>query len=409
MSLPLLSAISPRRDRPSSSGDQSSSRLAQRTREAVVRRVVGPRAGTWGRGGSGHDHGYESDDDSAWDAGDPASHPRILRPSSSPRRGTQADRKKTADLIPALRQVVADDTAGDPITGLRWTHKTTQKLAQELSRRGFQVSHTTVARLLRLDDYSLRTNRKRLARTHEPERDRQFRLIERRRRWYLSRDLPVLSVDTKKKELVGNFKNPGTCWRKDTRDVLDHDFPSDAVGRAIPFGIYDQGWNTGFVVVGTSHETAEFATEALRTWWLKTGFWRYPNARKWLIEADCGGANGNRLWAWKVGLQRLANEFHVAITVSHYPPGASKWNRIEHRMFNLISKNWAGEPLVSYETVLNHIRTTTSSTGFYCQAVLDCREYVTKQTVTAEQKSDVLLKPYKILPQWNYTVFPNRK
>ena len=340
---------------------------------------------------------------------------RSSEPSPNPptefvaRAGDASGSKKKPDLIPALRQVVADDTAGDPITGLRWTHKTTQKLAQELSRRGFQVSHTTVARLLRLDDYSLRTNRKRLARTHEPERARQFRLIERRRRWYLSRDLPVLSVDTKKKELVGNFKNPGTCWRKDTRDVLDHDFPSDAVGRAIPFGIYDQGWNTGFVVVRTSHETAEFATEALRTWWLKTGFWRYPNARKWLIEADCGGANGNRLWAWKVGLQRLANEFHVAITVSHYPPGASKWNRIEHRMFNLISKNWAGEPLVSYETVLNHIRTTTSSTGFYCQAVLDCREYVTKQTVTAEQKSDVLLKPYKILPQWNYTVFPNRK
>ncbi len=282
-------------------------------------------------------------------------------------------------------------------------------MAEELSRRGFQVSHTTVARLLRLDDYSLRTNRKRLARTHEPERDRQFRLIERRRRWYLSRNLPVLSVDTKKKELVGNFKNTGTCWRKDAQDVLDHDFPSDAVGRAIPFGIYDQGWNTGFVVVGTSHETSEFAIEALRTWWLNTGFWRYPNARKWLIEADCGGANGNRLWAWKVGLQRLANEFHVTITVSHYPPGASKWNRIEHRMFNLISKNWVGEPLVSYETVLNHICTTTSSTGFHCQAVLDHREYATKQKTTAEQKSDVLLKPYKILPHWNYTVCPNPK
>jgi hypothetical protein len=312
-------------------------------------------------------------------------------------------------LIPALREAVADETAGDPITGLRWTHKTTRKLAEELSRHGFQVSHTTVARLLRWDAYSLRTNRKRLARTHEPERDRQFRLIERRRRWYLSRNLPVLSVDTKKKELVGNFKNPGTCWRKEARDVSDHDYPSDADGRAIPFGIYDQGWNAGFVVVGTSHETAEFATEALRTWWLKVGFWRYPNARQWLIEADCGGGNGNRLWAWKVGLQRLADEFRVAITVSHYPPGASKWNRIEHRMFNLISKNWAGQPLVSYETILNHIRTTTSSTGFYCHAVLDHREYATKQKVTIDEKSAVSLQPYKIMPQWNYTVFPRRK
>ena len=182
------------------------------------------------------------------------------------------------------------------------------------------------------------------------------------------------------------------------QDVLDHDFPSDAVGRAIPFGIYDQGWNTGFVVVGTSHETSEFAIEALRTWWLNTGFWRYPNARKWLIEADCGGANGNRLWAWKVGLQRLANEFHVTITVSHYPPGASKWNRIEHRMFNLISKNWVGEPLVSYETVLNHICTTTSSTGFHCQAVLDHREYATKQKTTAVQVSMSCRNPTRYCP-----------
>jgi Rhodopirellula transposase DDE domain len=289
---------------------------------------------------------------------------------------------------------------------LRWTHKTTRTLAQQLNSLGFPVSHTTVARLLRRDDYSLRTNRKRLARTHEPERDRQFRLIERRRRWFLSRDLPVLSVDAKKKELVGNFKNAGTCWRKGPRDVLDHDFPSAAIGRAIPFGIYDEGWDTGFVVVGTSHETSEFAIEALRTWWLKTGFWRYPTTQRWLIEADCGGANGNRLWAWKVGLQRLADEFRVAITVSHYPPGASKWNRIEHRLFNLISGNWAGEPLVSYETVLNHIRTTTLPSGFPCQAVLDDRDYATKKKVTPDEKVAVRLRPYKILPQWNYTILP---
>jgi hypothetical protein len=312
-------------------------------------------------------------------------------------------------VIQALQEAVGDDTAGDPITGLRWTHKTTRKLAEQLSRSGFRVSHATVARLLRLDGYSLRTNRKRLARTHEPDRDRQFRLIERRRRWYLSRGLPVLSVDTKKKELVGNFKNRGTCWRKDARDVLDHDFPSQAIGRAIPLGIYDQGRNAGFVVVGTSHETAEFVIQALRTWWLKTGFWGYPKARQWLIEADCGGANGNRLWAWKVGLQRLANEFRVAITVSHYPPGASKGNRIEHRMFSLISGNWEGEPLVSYETILNHIRTTTSSTGFSCRAVLDSRNYETKQKATTAEKAAILLKPYKTLPQWNYTILPRCK
>jgi hypothetical protein len=312
-------------------------------------------------------------------------------------------------LIPALRAAVADDTAGDPITGLRWTHKALRKLARQLNRMGFLISRTTVARLLRAEGYSLRTNRKRLARTHEPERDRQFRLIERRRRWFLSRDLPVLSVDAKKKELVGEFKNPGAAWRREPRAVLDHDFPSWAVGRAIPFGIYDEGRGDGFVVVGTSHETSEFAVEALRTWWKEVGAGRYPQARRWLIEADCGGANGDRKWAWKVGLQRLADEFGVAITVSHYPPGASKWNRIEHRLFNLISANWAGEPLVSYETILKHIRTTVSASGLPCRAVLDGRDYPLKKKVTAEQKAAVRLKPYKILPRWNYTILPRPK
>jgi Rhodopirellula transposase DDE domain/HTH-like domain len=292
---------------------------------------------------------------------------------------------------------------------LRWTHKSTRKLAAELQRQGFPVSHATIARLLRQSGYSLRTNRKRLARTHEPDRDRQFRLIERRRRWFLSRGLPVLSVDAKKKEWVGNFKNPGRCWRREGRAVLDHDFASDALGRAIPYGIYDQGRNTGFVVVGTSHETAEFAVEALRTWWLENGRWCYPKAKRWLIEADCGGANGNRLWRWKVGLQRLADEFGVAITVSHYPPGASKWNRVEHRMFNLISQNWQGEPLVSYETVVNFIKTTTSATGFRCRATLDAKTYRTELKVSKEEKAAVRLTPYKILPAWNYTVHPRSK
>jgi Rhodopirellula transposase DDE domain len=292
---------------------------------------------------------------------------------------------------------------------LHWTHKTTRTLAERLQRQGFRVSHTTVARLLRQAGYSLRTNRKRLARTREPDRDRQFRLIERRRRWFLGRGLPVISADTKKKELVGNFKNPGACWRREARAVLDHDFPSDATGRAVPYGVYDQARNTGFVVAGTSAETADFAVQAIRTWWLENGRWCYPRARRWLIEADCGGANGNRSWAWKVGLQRLADEIRVAITVSHYPPGASKWNRIEHRMFNLISRNWQGEPLVSYEAVLNFVRATTSATGFRCRAALDTTTYRTKLKVPQEAKAAVQLKPYKRLPHWNYTILPRRK
>ncbi len=311
-------------------------------------------------------------------------------------------------MIAALREVVRDATAGDPISGLHWTHKTTRKLAEQLQRQGFRVSHSTIARLLRQCGYSLRTNRKHLARTHDPQRDRQFRLIARKRRWFSSQNLPVISVDTKKKEWVGNFKNSGTCWRQQSRSVLDHDFASDAVGRAIPYGIYDEGRNTGFVVVGTSHETAAFAIAALRTWWLENGRWCYPQAKHWLIEADGGGANGSRSWAWKVGLQRLADEFGVTISVLHYPPGASKWNRIEHRMFSLISRNWQGEPLVSYEAVLNFIRTTTSATGFRCRAELDTTAYATKAPVSEAEKAQVRLKRHKVLPKWNYTIRPRR-
>jgi Rhodopirellula transposase DDE domain len=311
--------------------------------------------------------------------------------------------------VTALHEAVQDATAGDPISGLRWTHKTTRNLAAELRRQGFSISHTTVGRLLRQSRYSLRTNRKRLARTYEPERDQQFRLMERQRQRFLHCGWPVISVDTKKKELVGNFKNAGRCWRKQAVAVLDHDFPSAAAGRAIPYGIYDQGQNAGYVVVGTSAETAAFAIEALQTWWLETGRWCYPRTPRLLIEADCGGANGNRCWAWKVGLQRLADEFRMAITLAHFPPGASKWNRIEHRMFNLISANWAGQPLVSYETILNFIRTTTSETGFRCRAALDATVYNTKVKVSAEDKASIRMRAHKKVPQWNYTIYPKRK
>ena len=308
-----------------------------------------------------------------------------------------------------MREAVRDATAGDPISGLRWTHKSTRAVAQELRCQGWVVSHASVARLLRQDGYSLRTNRKRLARQHEAERDDQFRHLQRQRRRWLRQGLPVISVDTKKKELIGRFKNPGRCWRRQPLDVLDHDFPSAAQGRAVPYGIYDQGRNTGFVLVGTSGETAAFAVEALRTWWLDNGRWCYPQARRWLIEADCGGANGNRLWAWKAGLQELADAFGVTITVAHYPPGASKWNRIEHRMFNLISLNWSGQPLESYDTVLNYIRTTTSSTGFRCRAELDQRHYPRSVRVSAEQKAAISLTRHRLLPQWNYTIHPHRE
>jgi len=311
--------------------------------------------------------------------------------------------------VNALHEVVRDATAGDPVSGLRWTHKTTRNIAGALQRQGFAVSHTTVARLLRQSGYSLRTNRKTRARVHDPDRDRQFRFIARQRQYFLRRGWPVLSVDTKKKELVGDFKNTGTCWRAEPLEVLDHDFPSDAVGRAIPYGLYDQGADQGYLVVGTSRETPAFGAAAVRRWWLACGRRRYPGATRLLIEADCGGANGNRSWGWKAGLQRLADEFGLTITVAHYPPGASKWNRIEHRLFNRISANWAGQPLVSYETVLNFIRTTKTASGWCCEAELDTTEYPAKQAISEEQKRRIRIKRHRTLPKWNYTIYPRRK
>jgi len=292
---------------------------------------------------------------------------------------------------------------------LRWTHKSTRKLAAALRAQGIQISANTVGRLLKARGYSLRTNRKRLARVQDPERDRQFRYIARQRRRFQKHGNPAISIDTKKKELVGLFKNPGRTWRKEPIDVLDHDFPSLAEGRAIPFGIYNQLWRTGFVVVGTSNETAEFAGAALSCWWEDQGRWRCPKARRWFIEADGGGANSSRTWAWKWVLQQLADRWGVSITVAHYPPGASKWNPIEHRLFSRISANWEGEPLKDYETIVGFISNTTSSTGLRCRAVLDTTHYPTRVKITEEQKRSIRIKRSKVLPQWNYTIYPRRK
>lgn len=291
--------------------------------------------------------------------------------------------------------------------GLRWTHKTTRNLASALKRQGVDISYVTVGRLLHEMKYSLRTNRKRLAKTNDPDRDQQFRLLARRRNRFERERWPIISIDCKKKELLGNFKNPGRTWRRDARDVLDHDFPSWADGRAIPFGIYDIADNQGFAVVGISRETSAFVINAIRSWWIAVGKRKYVGATRLTIECDCGGGNGPRLWAWKVGLQRLADEFGLTITVGHFPPGASKWNLIEHRMFSLISANWAGESLTSYTVILNYIRATRSTTGFRCRATLDKRSYPKKTQVTDEQKASVQMSPHQVLPKWNYTIQPH--
>ena len=303
--------------------------------------------------------------------------------------------------------MLADATAGDPVSGMKWTHRSLRSLGKGLRRRGIKVGRSTIARLLRHLHFSLRTCRKKKAGTRNKDRDRQFRYLTRLRKLYRALGLPVISVDAKKKEWVGNFKNRGRTWRRQPRDVLDHDFPRWAIGRAIPYGVYDLAFDDGLVVVGTSHETPSFAVAAIRRWWLEVGRCRYFAKKRLLIEADAGGANDARKWEWKVALQALADEFALIITVTHYPPGASKWNPIDHRMFSLISANWAGEPLVSYETILGYIRGTRSTKGFHCRACLDETDYPTGYKVTPEEKARVRLKPRCVLPRWNYTIWPH--
>lgn len=300
-----------------------------------------------------------------------------------------------------------DATAGDPITGLKWTRKTSRNLAKELKRQGFQVEHSTIPRLARLLGYTLRVNHKRLSRKKDERRDEQMQYIERQRKRFARRKQPEISVDGKKKEKIGQFRNAGRTLRKEPLEVLATDFPADAIGKAVLYGVYDIQHNLGFMAVGVSHETAEFAVTTIRHWILEIGSVHYKNFTALLIQADSGGANASDSWLWKVGLQQLADEFQIAITVTHYPTGVSKWNLIEHRMFSVISHNWAGQPLVSYETVLKFIRTSKTETGFYCSAYFDRKHYQTKRMFTPEEKANVNLYPHKLFPEWNYTIRPN--
>jgi hypothetical protein len=310
-------------------------------------------------------------------------------------------------VIATIENLMAHDTAGDPISGLKWTRKTTKKISGELKTAGIDVGQSTVARLLKKLHYSLRVNQKRIAGKSSPYRDQQFAQIKKARQAFKRDKLPIVSVDTKKKELIGQFKNPGAAWEKAPIEVKDHDFRSDATGMAVPYGVLDLEANRGAVFVGTSHDTPAFAVDALARWWRSQGRRRYPEAERLLILADSGGSNAARTRAWKYELQaRLCNPFDLAVTVCHYPPGASKWNPIEHRLFSEISKNWAGHPLDSYETMLNYIRTTKTEPGLVVGAALVKRDFPTGQKLTANDMKHVNLHPHKTLPVWNYTILP---
>lgn len=295
-------------------------------------------------------------------------------------------------------------TAGDPMCSVKWTRKSTRVVA-----RCLRVSPSKAWRMLRKEKYRLRFNRKRLYRKTHPERDKQFRYINRLRRDFKNRGDPVISVDAKKRELVGLFRNGGRAWRQDAIDVSVYDFPSDAQGVAIPYGIYDDGRGDGFVVVGTSHNTAEFATHAIRTWWMDVGRKQYQKSKRLLILADSGSSNAARATAWKLGLQTLADKFGLNITVAHYPTGASKWNPVEHRLFGPISINWSGQPLKDYSTILGHIRQTRTTSGRKCRARIDRQHWPTKSELEAAGKSTRLNSPLRIrharvLSDLNYTV-----
>jgi hypothetical protein len=315
-------------------------------------------------------------------------------------------------VIEQIAHLLEHETAGDPIRDLKWRRRATRNIAQQLRRWGIAVSASTVRRLLKQMGYSLRVNHKKLESGNKnppprPVRNRQFVYIERERKQFLAQGNPIISVDAKKREQVGNFKNAGASWESKPQLVMDHDFLSDAQGVALPYGIYDPTQNQGLVVVGTTRETPAFAVDAITLWWKNYGEKRYDRARELLILADCGGGNSARARGWKFHLQqKLVNPYGLAVTVSHFPPGASKWNPIEHRLFCQISKNWAGQPLRNYPTALNYIRTTTTSTGLKVRARLLPRKYEKGEKISARQMQQVALTRHKVLPMWNYTLRP---
>jgi hypothetical protein len=327
-----------------------------------------------------------------------------------------AGRKKVNERDPGLKnallKIMKETTAGDPMSAIRWTCKSTTKIAEELTKQGHQVSQRTVHRELVAMGYSLQLNVKHKEGTHKSTKDRdsQFREISSTVRAYQQRGNPVISVDTKKKEQVGEFKNNGRTWRPkgDPHKVNVYDFPSLAEGKAIPYGAYDVGKNEGFVNVGMTYDTAEFAVNSIKQWWLQMGAKHYNRTKRLLICADGGGSNGSRVRGWKYYLQQLSDDILLDIRVCHYPPGTSKWNKIEHKMFSFISLHWQGEPLTSYETVVNLISTTTTKKGLTVKAKLDKGNYQKGKKIPDEEMQELNIEYHEFKPQWNYTIKPRK-
>jgi hypothetical protein len=330
---------------------------------------------------------------------------RVRRPGAGRKPITETD----PALLAALDALLEEHTRGDPDSPLRWTCKSTRTLAAELQRQGHSISYRKVAQLLHGLGYSLQSNRKTEEGQDHPDRDAQFRYINRLVKRSLAQGLPVISVDTKKKELVGNYQNAGRQWRqaKTPHHVSGHDFPSPTVPRAYPYGIYDLGRNTGFVNIGTDHDTGAFAVASIRGWWRAEGRHLYPKARTIVITADAGGSNGARLRLWKLELQQFADATGLEVVVCHFPPGTSKWNKIEHRLFSFISSNWRGEPLRDYETIVQLIARTTTAKGLTVTCRLDRRQYPTGRKVSDAEMQQVNLHRRKFHGEWNYVIRPH--
>jgi len=325
--------------------------------------------------------------------------------------GRKSITERDPELLSALDRLIEPGTRGDPETPLRWICKSTRTLSRELTRERHPICAVKVGRLLHDQHFSLQSNRKTEEGANHPDRDKQFRYINEQVKTALRKGSPVISVDTKKKELVGNYINGGRQWReaKTPMKVNGHDFPSPEVPRAYPYGIYDIGRNTGFVNVGTDHDTGAFAVASIRGWWRAEGRRLYPQAARLLITADGGGSNGYRLRLWKITLQKLANDTGLAVSVCHFPPGTSKWNKVEHRLFSFISSNWRGEPLRDYETIVKLIAHTTTAAGLKVTCRLDRRKYATGQRITNEEMARIRLVPASFHGEWNYTIHPVSK
>lgn len=325
--------------------------------------------------------------------------------------GRKAVTETDTGVVKDLEERVAPATRGDPTSPLRWTSKSTYRLSNELKERGHAVSPRTVASLLYQQGYTLPSTRKTREGDFHPDRDEQFKHISDNVAEFQTRGLPVVSIDAKKKELVGNFKNSGQEWQPkgEPEKVNLYDFEDKGLGKAIPYGVYDLTRNEGWVNIGIDHDTAEFATESIRQWWNRMGYQVYPGAGELLITADGGGSNGTRLRLWKVSLQKLADTLGIRLTVCHFPPGTSKWNAIEHKMFCHITENWRGRPLVSYAVIVNLIGHTTTTTGLRIKARLDTRRYPTGKQVPQEEFDAVHLEKDASHGDWNYTVVPRNE